>query len=86
MLLIHGGTCCRRVRRHLPVIDNGIGAMHPRALPLGDELARTAEPHGLQERDADVPAGAESETFAHLDRVLGLRLAREAGRRQQVTP
>ncbi|MBT2388616.1 hypothetical protein J7E87_04090 [Streptomyces sp. ISL-1] len=32
------------------------------------------------ETDTDVPAGAKFETFAHLDRVLGLELARETGR------
>jgi hypothetical protein len=38
------------------------------------------------ERDAGVPAGAKFETFAHLDRVLGLDLAREVGHQHQVTP
>ncbi|MFD9541913.1 hypothetical protein [Streptomyces sp. NPDC060022] len=38
------------------------------------------------EKDADVPAGAKFETFAHLDRVLGLDLAREVGHQRQVTP
>ncbi|MEV6731055.1 MULTISPECIES: hypothetical protein [unclassified Streptomyces] len=35
---------------------------------------------------ADVPAGAKFETFAFLDRVLGLDLAREVGHHQPVTP
>lgn len=34
----------------------------------------------------DVPAGAKFETFAFLDRVLGLDLAREVGHRHPVTP
>ncbi|MFD9499928.1 hypothetical protein [Streptomyces sp. NPDC060035] len=38
------------------------------------------------ETDTDVPAGAKFETFAHLDRVLGLDLAREVGHQRQVTP
>ncbi|MET9917435.1 hypothetical protein ABZZ04_10160 [Streptomyces sp. NPDC006435] len=32
---------------------------------------------------ADVPAGAKFETFAFLDRVLGLDLAREVGHRHR---
>ncbi|MFI1282099.1 hypothetical protein ACH4U5_15350 [Streptomyces sp. NPDC020858] len=35
---------------------------------------------------ADVPAGAKFETFAFLDRVLGLDLAREVGHQHQATP
>ncbi|MFI8517604.1 hypothetical protein ACIGEZ_07220 [Streptomyces sp. NPDC085481] len=35
---------------------------------------------------ADVPAGAKFETFAFLDRVLGLDLAREVGHRHRSTP
>jgi hypothetical protein len=38
------------------------------------------------ERDVDVPAGAKFETFAHLDRVLGLDLAREVGHQHRATP
>ena len=38
------------------------------------------------ERDPDIPAGAKFETFAHLDRVLGLDLAREVGHQQLETP
>ncbi|MFF3356264.1 hypothetical protein ACFYWN_27275 [Streptomyces sp. NPDC002917] len=37
------------------------------------------------EKDANVPAGAKFETFAHLDRVLGLDLAREVGHQHQET-
>ncbi|WP_407840711.1 hypothetical protein ACE1OC_37215 [Streptomyces sp. DSM 116496] len=35
---------------------------------------------------ADVPAGAKFETFAFLDRVLGLDLVREVGHQHQATP
>ncbi|WP_406059811.1 hypothetical protein OG462_21435 [Streptomyces sp. NBC_01077] len=35
---------------------------------------------------ADVPAGARFETFAFLDRVLGLDLAREVGHQHRATP
>ncbi|MFI7357927.1 hypothetical protein ACIBTP_28900 [Streptomyces avidinii] len=35
---------------------------------------------------ADVPAGAKFETFAFLDRVLGLDLAREVGHQHRATP
>ncbi|WP_405528581.1 hypothetical protein OG592_11585 [Streptomyces avidinii] len=35
---------------------------------------------------ADVPAGAKFETFAFLDRVLGLDLARKVGHQHQATP
>ncbi|WP_328929911.1 hypothetical protein OG429_38585 [Streptomyces sp. NBC_00190] len=35
---------------------------------------------------ADVPAGAKFETFAFLDRVLGLDLVREVGRQHRATP
>lgn len=35
---------------------------------------------------ADVPAGAKFETFAFVDRVLGLDLAREVGHQYQATP
>ncbi|MET7618016.1 hypothetical protein [Streptomyces sp. NPDC005408] len=38
------------------------------------------------ERDVDVPAGAKFETFAHLDRVLGLDLAREVGHQHRAMP
>ncbi|WP_328884937.1 hypothetical protein [Streptomyces sp. NBC_00316] len=38
------------------------------------------------EGDTSVPAGAKFETFAYLDRVLGLDLAREVGHQYQVTP
>lgn len=34
----------------------------------------------------DLPAGAKFETFAHLDRVLGLDLAREVGHQHPATP
>ncbi|MBT2479681.1 hypothetical protein [Streptomyces sp. ISL-94] len=37
-------------------------------------------------RRADVPAGAKFETFAFLDRVLGLDLAREVGHQHPATP
>ncbi|WP_405437937.1 hypothetical protein OG373_11400 [Streptomyces avidinii] len=40
---------------------------------------------GLATR-ADVPAGAKFETFAFLDRVLGLDLARKVGHQHQATP
>ncbi|MCX4821290.1 hypothetical protein OG883_15510 [Streptomyces sp. NBC_01142] len=40
---------------------------------------------GMESR-ADVPAGAKFETFAHLDRVLGLDLAREVGHQHPATP
>ncbi|MFJ7948963.1 hypothetical protein ACIQ6K_35875 [Streptomyces sp. NPDC096354] len=55
---------------------------------LADNLGSTAVLDILRsvERDADVPAGAKFETFAHLDRVLGLDLAREVGHQYQVTP
>ncbi|MFD8210107.1 hypothetical protein ACFV2S_27355 [Streptomyces sp. NPDC059695] len=36
--------------------------------------------------DTDVPAGAKFETFAFLDRVLGLDLAREVGHQHQAAP
>lgn len=35
---------------------------------------------------ADVPAGAKFETFAFLDRVLGLDLARQVGHQHPATP
>ncbi|MFE1546955.1 hypothetical protein [Streptomyces sp. NPDC058718] len=35
---------------------------------------------------ADVPAGAKFETFAFLDRVLGLDLAREVGHQHRAAP
>ncbi|MGW6026204.1 hypothetical protein [Streptomyces sp. NPDC055099] len=35
---------------------------------------------GALETAADVPGGAKFETFAHLDRVLGLEIARDVGR------
>ncbi|MFF0401765.1 hypothetical protein ACFYSJ_39585 [Streptomyces sp. NPDC005248] len=55
---------------------------------LADNLGSPAVLDMLRsmESDADVPAGAKFETFAHLDRVLGLDLAREVGHQHQVTP
>ncbi|WP_392667023.1 hypothetical protein [Streptomyces sp. LN785] len=55
---------------------------------LADDLGVPAVLDMLRsvERDANVPAGAKFETFAHLDRVLGLDLAREVGHQRQVTP
>ncbi|WP_326648155.1 MULTISPECIES: hypothetical protein [unclassified Streptomyces] len=38
------------------------------------------------ERDPDVPGGARFETFAYLDRVLGMDLAREVGHQHRMTP
>lgn len=49
---------------------------------LDDDLGTTQVLAALRdlEVDAHVPAGAKFETFAHLDRVLGLDLARDVGR------
>ena len=38
------------------------------------------------ERDAELPAGAKFETFAHLDRLFGLDLVRDVGRAPAVAP
>ncbi|WP_329209460.1 hypothetical protein OG257_20490 [Streptomyces sp. NBC_00683] len=55
---------------------------------LADDLGVPAVLDMLRsvEENADVPAGAKFETFAHLDRVLGLDLARDVGHQHQETP
>lgn len=49
-------------------LENGLDT--PSVLRLLDDLAQ----------NADVPGGAKFETFAHLDRVLGLEVVRDVGR------
>ncbi|MFE6157843.1 hypothetical protein ACFQ7F_02855 [Streptomyces sp. NPDC056486] len=56
------------VRRALAALENGLDT--PAVLRLLDDL----------EAAADVPGGAKFETFAHLDRVLGLEVVRDIGR------
>lgn len=55
--------------------------LRPARTALEDSLGTTAVLDLLRDLEAatDVPAGAKFETFAHLDRVLGLELARETG-------
>ncbi|MFG2500473.1 hypothetical protein ACGFSB_19930 [Streptomyces sp. NPDC048441] len=56
------------VRTAHAALENGIDT--PAVLRLLDDLAETT----------DVPGGAKFETFAHLDRVLGLEVVRDVGR------
>ncbi|MGW0789751.1 hypothetical protein ACWD04_16170 [Streptomyces sp. NPDC002911] len=60
-----------RICVHLPVIDNGIGAVHLRVLLLGDVLARTAELHGLQTLTV-LTAPDLRERVQGLDRVMAV--------------
>ncbi|TQK50264.1 hypothetical protein FBY35_0588 [Streptomyces sp. SLBN-118] len=61
------------LQRAYAALDDNLGV--PAVLELLVGLAR----------DSDVPGGAKFETFAHLDRVLGLDLAREVGRQPKET-
>ncbi|MEU6004455.1 hypothetical protein ABZ837_42515 [Streptomyces sp. NPDC047197] len=56
------------VERARAALENGLGT--PAVLRLLDGL----------EAAVDVPGGAKFETFAHLDRVLGLEIVRDVGR------
>jgi hypothetical protein len=57
------------------------GRLRPVRTALENSLGTPAVLRLLRDLEtaADVPAGAKFETFAHLDRVLGLELAREIG-------
>lgn len=61
-----------RICVHLPVIDNGIGALHLRVLLLGDVLARTAELHGLQSLTVHTASDLPREHVQALDRVMAV--------------